>query len=179
MELETLIIADAVSTPPDDKFYVHGGGISRLEVPVLPFPIPIGVLLRLKLDDEDLRRSHHFRVALIGPLGVPNVPTIEFDASPPDKEPAPLAEGEERFSHIAIQINAVAVNSGLYRLEVHIDGELVRSVPIPVVLMSGPVQAPVEREWPHGAEAIAQPARTKRKRPPPKQPPTTRKPRRR
>ncbi len=165
MQLDSLIIADAVSTPPDDKFYVHGGGISRLEVPMLPFPIPMGVLLRLKIDDDDLRRSHHFRVALIGPLRRPNVPGIEFDTFAPDVEPPPLVDGEERFTHIALQINAVAVRSGLYRLEVHIDGELVRSVPIPVVLSGGRGRVATEHEWPHESEPVTPPTRVKR--PPP------------
>lgn len=148
MELETLIVAEAVSTPPDDKFYVHGGGISRFEVPVLPFPIPVGVLLRVKLDDDDLLRSHHFRVALIGPLGRPNVAPAEFDVAGLDEEPPVLVDGEERFANIALQINAVAVRVGLYRLEVEIDGEAVRDVPIPVVLAEASEERITDREWP-------------------------------
>ncbi len=147
MELETLIIADAVSTPPDDKFYVHGGGISRLEVPVLPFPIPIGVLLRLRLDEEDRGRSYQFRIALIGPLGQPNVPAIELEAAVPADELPQLVEGEELFTSIAVQINAVAVRPGLYHLDVDIDGATVRNVPIPVIL-TGSEQRGADREWP-------------------------------
>ncbi len=85
MELDSLILADAVSTPPDDKFYIHGGGFSRYEVPGLPFPVPLGVLIRLKVDDEDLHKSHQFLVAFIGPTGLPNVPPVEFVGTPPPK----------------------------------------------------------------------------------------------
>ncbi len=147
MELETLIVADAVSTPPDGKFYVHGGGISRLEVPMLPFPIPLGVLLRFRIDEDDLNRSHRVALVLIGPADIPNVPGIEFDLAPPE-EPPTLAPGEEHFTQIGMQINAVAVRAGLHHLQVDLDGERVRHVPIPVIVAEGPRPIVAPREWP-------------------------------
>ena len=177
MELDALIIADAVSTPPDDKFYIHGGGFSRYEVPLLPHPIPLGVLLRLRVHDEDLTRTHKFGVALIGPLGVPNVPAVEFEATPPAVT-TELAEGEEQFANIALQIGAVAMRAGLYHLEVHINGELARRVPLPVVLVAEQPAAPSAHEWPEGAarapsrrastSSSAKAKPVKAKRPPPK-----------
>lgn len=147
MELETLIVADSVSTPPDGKFYIHGGGISRLEVPSLPFPIPLGILLRLRIESEDdLRRSHRVGVVLRGPRGVPNVPGVEFDLAPP--EDLPLLEGEEQFANVSLQINAVAVLAGLYRVEIALDGETVRELPIPVIVAEGPQPFGELREWP-------------------------------
>jgi len=155
--LDALILADAVSTPPDDKFYIHGGGFSRYEVPALPFPVPLGVLIRLKVEASDLHKSHHFRVAFIGPTGLPNVPPVEFVGNPPT-ETAELVEGEERFVNIALQIGAVAVRDGLYHLELHIDGHLARRVPLPVVVTGGQAQATSGHEWPQAGE----PAQTSR-----------------
>ncbi len=147
MELETLIVADAVSTPPDGKFYVHGGGISRVEVPELPFPMPLGILLRFKLEEADLTRSHTVGVVLLGPANVPNVPGVEFDFQTPDEMPM-LAEGEDLFINVGLQINGVAVRGGLHRLQVDVDGKRVRDMPIPVVVQEGAQRIPVPREWP-------------------------------
>jgi hypothetical protein len=174
MELETLIVADAVSTPPDDKFYVHGGGISRLEVPTLPFPMQLGVLLRFKIEKDDLTHSHRVGVVLIGPANVPNVPGIEFDLAPPEELPA-LAPGEERFANVGMQINGVAVRAGLHRLQVDLDGKRVRDVPIPVIVVAGAEPIPMPREWPQASppnRERGRPHPAKRKRPP--QPPKKR-----
>jgi hypothetical protein len=150
VKIDTIILADAVSTPPDGKFYIHGGGFSRYEVPMLPFPIPLGVLIRLKIEEGDLDRPHHFRVALVGPTGNPNVPPIELEATAPPDVVGP-AEGEERFANIALHIPAVAVRDGLYHLEVHVEDELERRIPLPVMVAPGGPRIPAEPEWPEQA----------------------------
>ncbi len=157
MELDTLIIADAVSTPPDGKFNILGGGISRCTVPELPFPIPLGVLARLRVENRDLKKDHQFMVQLIGPAGIPNVPPFEIVGSPQEEANDGLADGEERFVHFSVQIPAVAARAGLYHLEFHINGKLARSVPLPVVVGDGD-----ERDPKNGKAS-----KPKAKRPPP------------
>jgi hypothetical protein len=148
MELDALILAEAVSATPDGNFFIHGGGFSRYEVPALPFPIPLGVLVRLAVDDDEIRGvAHHFRVAFIGPTGHPNIPPIEFD-SEPTTELSPLLEGEQRYLQIALRFGAVIVRQGLHLLELAIDGDLIKSIPVPVTVMEGPAEFPPEREWP-------------------------------
>ena len=148
MLLETLIVADGVSTPPDGKFYVHGGGISRLEVPKLPFPIPLGILLRLRVeDDDDYARTHQVGIVLIGPRGLPNVPGVEFELAAPDDAQEPL-ESEERVANVALTINAVAVHGGVYTLKVDLDGETVRELPLPLIVTDGARSMLVPQEWP-------------------------------
>jgi len=167
MELDALIVADAVSTPPDGKFYIHGGGISRVEVPMLPFPIPLGLLLRFKVDDEDFTRSHRVGVVLIGPAGLPNVPGVEFDLAAPDELP-PSVDGEEHFVNIGLQLNGVAVRAGIHRLEVDLDGQRARTVPIPVIVAVGAEGAPVPREWP--GQLVSGPANVPAATPPRRKP---------
>jgi hypothetical protein len=151
MEVDAVILADAVSTPPgESKFYVHGGGFSRYEVPGVPFPVPLGVLIRLRIEPDEEAVAHHFKVALIGPTGLPNVPPAEFEFPPLEGQREDLLEGEERFIHIGLRIAAVIVRLGLYHLNLEIDGQLLRSVPLPVKLMEGGVPPPPddEGEWP-------------------------------
>jgi hypothetical protein len=54
------------------------------------------------------------------------------------------------------------VRTGLYRLEVNIEGEAVRTIPIPVVQTPAHGQVTTEREWPNQIEL---PARVKRAAP--------------
>jgi len=143
LKLDALILADATSTPPGGKFYVHGGGFSRFEVGALPASIPVGVLARLRIEKGDAIEGHAFRFALIGPLGIPNVDPIEYEVGSAGRT-HDLVEGEEEFLHLSIQIPGIAVRDGLYHVEFRIDGRLVRKVPMPVVVNEA--LKPEERE---------------------------------
>jgi hypothetical protein len=136
MELDTLILADAASTPFDGKFYIHGGGLTRYEIAGLPAQIPLGVLIRFRVSEKDAHLDHRLYVALIGPAGVPNVAPVEIQAMPPDDAPD-LLEGEEQFFQIGFRIPAIAIREGLYQLELRHNDQLVRKVPLPVVVTPG------------------------------------------
>jgi hypothetical protein len=133
MRLDALLLADAVSAPPDGKFYLHGGGITHLNVPVLPFTIPqIGVFIRLEVDEDELGDPHTFKLAMTDPDGAFLVQPQEFAAGP--IEAAPLAPGEERYIAIALNLGGITFGrAGLHHFDFHIDRELARSVPLPVV----------------------------------------------
>jgi hypothetical protein len=148
MRVDTVIMADAVSTPPDGKFYVHGGGLSRSEVPALPFPISLGVLIRLLVEDGDVGKAFVLSVVLIGPTGNPNVPGAELELQvPPDM--AVAIEGEERFANISLGIPAVAQREGVHRLEVRLNGQVAKSQSFPVLLVQPePLVPDVGQEWP-------------------------------
>jgi hypothetical protein len=149
MELDALIVADAVTTTPDGKVYIHGGGYSRYDVAQLPAPLPLGVLIRLRVDEADLGSTHSFRLTFIGPTGLPNIAPIEI-AGTPDKGQQQLAAGEERFVHIALQLHPVAVRAGLYQLQLEIDGELARTLALPLVVSKQVPQSNEQHEWPLG-----------------------------
>lgn len=131
MRLDAFIIADAASTPGDGKFYVHGGGLSRFVVPVLPFPLGVAAFIRFEVDEGDIRQAHHFRVAVLGPVG-PNIRPIDFQNIP--EEPVSLLEGEQRFMQIGLNLPLFIVRPGLYRVELYLDGVLIRSIPVPLIV---------------------------------------------
>jgi hypothetical protein len=132
MRLDAFILADAASTPGDGKFYIHGGGLSRFVVPQLPYPLGVALFIRFEIDDEDIRVRHRFRVMVFGPVG-PNIHPLEFE-SEPTKKPPPILEGEQRFMQIGLNLPLFIVRTGLYRIELHLDGDIVRSIPIPLVV---------------------------------------------
>jgi hypothetical protein len=131
MRLDAFILADAASTPGDGKFYVHGGGLSRFVVPVLPFPLGVAAFIRFEVDEDDIRQAHQFRVAVLGPVG-PNIRPIDFQNVP--EEPVQLLEGEQRFMQIGLNLPLFIVRPGLYNVALYVDGDLVRSIPVPLVV---------------------------------------------
>jgi hypothetical protein len=163
MKLDSLFFADAINTPPDGKFYVHGGGFSRVEISGLPAPIPFSVLARFLVEEGDEEREHRFMFTLVGPAGVPNVDPVGGAAFPPEEAPD-LVEGEEQFINIALDIDAFAVRAGMYHLEVELDEEIVRRVPLPVVVIDEETQPRRTRAKP---KAAPKKSRQKAKRPPP------------
>jgi hypothetical protein len=133
MRLDAFILADAASTPGDDKFYIHGGGLSRFVVPQLPFPLGVAAFIRFEVDESDIQEAHDFRVAVLGPIG-PNIGPIDFRSRPQDEPSPPLLEGEQQFMQIALNLPLMIVRQGLYRIDLYVDDELVRSIPVPLVV---------------------------------------------
>jgi hypothetical protein len=132
VRLDAFLLADAVSTPGDGKFYIHGGGLSRFVVPMLPFPLGVAVFIRFEVDETDIRQAHHFRVAVLGPVG-PNIQPLDFESLPMDDPPTVL-EGEQRFMQVGLNLPLGIIRTGLYRVELHVDGELLSSISVPLVL---------------------------------------------
>lgn len=133
MELDALVLAEAITVTDEGKFFVHGGGFTRFDVPGLPAPIPIDVLIRLRVGDDDLKKDLRLNVALIGPQGIPNVEPIEVLAIPP-KEVPDLAEGQEQFLQVGLTLPGIALRAGLYHVEFRLNGRLAKKVPLPVVV---------------------------------------------
>lgn len=141
MRLNALLIADAVSAPADGKFYIHGGGLTRLVVPALPFPIPqIGVFVRLEIEEQEVGQIHEFAFEFSDPDGDPvgPVPAPRFSAqipAPPPGSPEP-EEGEQRFVVLALNIGGISVGrKGLHTFSFRVDGEPLGAVPLPVVVV--------------------------------------------
>lgn len=136
MRLDTFQIADAVSAPPDGKFYIHGGGLTRLIVPTLPFPVPqLGLFVRLQVSQGDLGKVHDFEFTLTDPDGEPVGDLPKFRA--PVDSPQKLEPGEQQFVQLAINVGGVVVaRRGLHRFLFAMDGEQLAERPIPVVRLS-------------------------------------------
>jgi hypothetical protein len=137
MRLNALVLADAVSAPQDGKFYIHGGGLTRVTVPLLPFPIPqLGVLVRLEIEETEIGETHEFRFQLTDPDGTPVGLPPRFEAQIPERLPgAPEPEeGEQLFVLLAMNLSGIVVGRrGLHQFEFYIDDELRDAIPLPVV----------------------------------------------
>jgi hypothetical protein len=134
MRLDAFLLADAVSTPPDGKVYVHGGGLTRIMAPSLPFILPqLGVLARFEVDESELQAPHEFVISLTGPDGAYVIPPGHLRSEPVGAL-GPLPDGEEHYLQIALNFGSLPLASaGIYRFELHADDEPVKTMTIPVV----------------------------------------------
>jgi len=140
MRLDALLLADAVSAPPDGKFYIHGGGFTRFTVPVLPFTTQLGVFIRLELDEADITKQHLFKFSMTDPEEAFVLLPQEL-AGGPFEEGAlareALVEGEERYLALALMFGGVTFGrAGLHRFHFYLGEKLMRSVPLPVVALT-------------------------------------------
>jgi hypothetical protein len=139
MRIETLLIADAVSAPPDGKFYLHGAGITRFNVPQLPTIVQIGLLARFELDEHEPYERHRIQIHFIDPNGVDLLkggPELWSDVP---TEPPQHVDGEQRFLALVINMGGLVIQQeGMYHLHLDVDEQTVRAAPLPVVLVPTP-----------------------------------------
>jgi hypothetical protein len=133
VELDAFILADA-ATVVGDKFFVHGGGMTVYEVPGLPCPIPLSVLIRFLLKEGDFDKEHRLELTLRGQTGLPNIDPVEITALQQAPLPSAVVDGQQQFLQIALGLPAVAVREGLYKVEMRVDGKLRKTAPFPVVV---------------------------------------------
>ena len=138
MRLDTFLLADAATAPPDRKLYIHGGGLTIIRAPIIPISVPLSVAIRLEVDEEELHSPHELELSFTGPAGGAAWPSQRL-AFGPVEQLEPIAEGEERYIQLALSFGAVTFASiGIYRLVLAADGETLRDMTVPVVPLEPP-----------------------------------------
>jgi hypothetical protein len=141
VRLETCFLADAASGH-EGKLYVHGGGITRLTPPVFPFMVPmLAVVVRLEAELSDYEGTHEIGLTLLDPTGESVLPPVAVTSH---LGPTPeFVDGEEQYIQLTLSLGGIPIpQPGLYRLELAIDGEVLRVLNLPVVeppVAAGPV----------------------------------------
>jgi hypothetical protein len=168
MRLDTFILADAATASPDGKFNVLGAGLTRVEVPTLPFPMELSTVLRFEATDEEIESGEHeVLITLRGPTGQPNIAPliVRLRAEAGD----PLIEGEQRYLVMVLSVPGQAVREGRHQLEVELNGKQVGVAAFPVVVVESHNVIAVHRDPKVGdVPRAAQPATAKRPPAPPK-----------
>jgi hypothetical protein len=135
MQLDTFMLADAATGAPDGKLYIHGGGITRIAAPEIPWTQPqLAIVTRLLMAPEDWGQTHRLQVLLLAPDRTPLMPTANVEIPAPSQLPA--AEGQEQYMQLTLGFaSPTFLEEGLYTVELHVNDELLRSMPLPVVLL--------------------------------------------
>lgn len=145
MRLDAVMLADHASVA-EGKLYIHGGGITRFQVPSLPFAIPtLSVILRFKPQPGDIG-NHRIRLAFINPDGLQTLPPDPLDVAIGRGDG--LLEGEEEFTQFVMSFAGLPLlAAGLHTLRISWDDDVLREFSIPVVLLEGaPVPTPNRAE---------------------------------
>lgn len=126
------LVADAAASF-NGKLYIHGGGISRITAPLIPWHQPsLAVVARFLLDEDELGEPQRLGIRLVDPDDALVVPPAHGEATvdPSDQ----TVVGEEYYLQLAITLGPVLfTREGVFRFELLIDDEVVWTLPIPVV----------------------------------------------
>jgi hypothetical protein len=136
LRLDAFLLADH-SAVSEGKLYVNGGGVTRLNVPTIPFAIPsLSVIVRYLIEGPEDHREHAVGVRLETPSGVnvfPAEPVGRADVGPPSGAP-----DEEQFLQLSLNFGGVPiVELGTYVLSAMLNDEVMRRMTLPVVLVDG------------------------------------------
>src|SRR4051794_32415959 len=154
-------LADGVSAV-GGKLYALGAGWNRIVVPSLPARhdrIGVGLLVHL---DGDSARQHRFAIRVETPGGSP----LTLGASPTGPISAiegsfGAGDGEDVTMPFAMQLDGLPLETaGRYALVVAIDGDDVKTLPVPVVLPASsgtPQTRPPPTRTPGGPLALPRP----------------------
>jgi hypothetical protein len=132
MRLDTFLLAEAAAGH-EGKLFVHGGGITRIAAPVLPWTHPqLALVIRVAVDDEDREGSHEIGVRIEDPTGAPLAPPFDF---PVDVSEVTSVQGEEAFINLVLTVSPLTFGrDGIHQVSVELDGRPARTLRLPVVV---------------------------------------------
>jgi hypothetical protein len=76
MEIEFLIIADAVEAA-NGKLYMLGGGWDQRAAPAYPAPCQMGIAIGLSVPWDETNQNHSISISIRDADGTPVIPTIQ------------------------------------------------------------------------------------------------------
>lgn len=144
MKLDFALLADAATGLPDGKLYVHGGGITRIAAPVVPWPQPsLALVLRFMTGPEDWGQVTKLKFSLEDPDGASVLPPAEVstEVATPVVE---VEEGEDTAFQVVLNLGGGVLfpRLGLFTFRVSIDDKEVKELPLAVVAAPPPDSPP-------------------------------------
>lgn len=132
MRLDVCLLAEAAAGY-DGKLFVHGGGVTRIVAPIIPWTHPqLALVVRLELEDGDTQQEHELAVQIEDPSGDPIVPRATF---PIQVGEFLGVEGEGAYVNFALTISPLTFGrAGLHRFLIEVNGDPVRTLTLPVVI---------------------------------------------
>jgi hypothetical protein len=145
MRVETVLLADAASTSQDGKLNLLGGGITRINLPTLPWNLVAAVVIRAKVDPSDLEGDapHRLALDLRNPAGSSKLPRVL--ETPVLRQALRETAGrslphEDQYLHIIAAFqNIPLTEEGVHSVVVLLGDALAWELHIPVVRVGGAV----------------------------------------
>jgi hypothetical protein len=147
MHLDFAILAEKASVHAD-RFFVHGGGRMRIEVPTIPYHAPLAVVARFLATPDEAGTRHNLTVvvhvpdetgstAVVGPIEM---------ALPQEAEPESrwlVANMDFEMANLPLPVE------GWYAVELVLDDESIKRLEFKVTRAEGVIEletAPAEQE---------------------------------
>lgn len=141
MELDFAFLAEKAGSSTDGKMFCFGAGIDAMIVVGIQFPVPLppfSLVARFIVQPHELNERHVFQIQIENPKG-------EFA----DKSsPAPIITKKDDYDEsqptgaiVTANMHVVAMNPGLYRFHVLLDGKDIKLLPLRVISEPAPTEA--------------------------------------
>ncbi len=124
MRASLFLIAEAAAAV-GQRLYIHGGGITRVDAPMLPWAEQLAFAIRLQVTPDEVG-IHQVRIRTVDPDGevVGEALELPFIVQEPDQ----LADGEPMMVHAGLTIAPITVfRPGPHVCELIVDGEVLAS----------------------------------------------------
>ena len=135
MILDFITLADA-ATYADGKVNIMGGGISRINLPEVPFALPqIVIVARFIVEPSDVGRSFDVGIELRSPEDALVIPPVHgsFVVEPHEA----LAPDEEQASIMVANVNGLRFDDiGTHTIHLSLNDEVVAVRRLPAVLIA-------------------------------------------
>jgi hypothetical protein len=138
MELDFTFLAEKGGTSTDGKIFCFGAGIDAMVAVGLSFPVhlpPFSLIARFIVQPHEVDERHVFQIQIENPKG-----------ELADKStPAPIVTKKDDYDEsqptgaiITANMHIIAMNPGLYRFHVLLDGRDIKSVPLRIISEPAP-----------------------------------------
>jgi hypothetical protein len=137
MRLDFLTLAENVAIS-ERKLYIHGGALSVMRVPQLPWFAELAIGGRFEADEDERGNSHTFSIAVVEPDGDALFPMQPMSLTLGD--PHRVADGWDLLQVlVSLKIKPLALReTGWYTVDVGLDGESVAQLSLLVELQLPP-----------------------------------------
>lgn len=135
MRLDFAMLADDAAIF-GGKFYIHGGGVTRITAPRLPWTHPrLALCMSFKTEHrEDLAGQYTLGLTMLDPEGVALAPpeAFGFQGDQPSEEALP---GEDTALFLMVSLSPIVFHQeGVHRLVFGLGEDVRYEVPLPVIL---------------------------------------------
>lgn len=130
MNLDAFLLAEAAVTL-NGKLYIHGGGITEIEAPLLPWTHPqLAMVIRLSATPQEADEEHELGMVITDPANEVIFPRYPFPV--PERPSASVSD--EIFFDLTLTLSPVTFAvAGSHRVVIDLDGTIVRSTQLLVV----------------------------------------------
>jgi hypothetical protein len=139
VRLDWALLANAAEGPPDGLVYILGAGIDTLWRDQFPAPFGGAMVLRVVTNRLESAKSHRVEIRCSDEDGNAMLAQPIVLSVPPRDPPREHPPGWDLAANIVINLAAVRFERpGIYRFEILVDEELVRTLPFRMVQVTAP-----------------------------------------